>query len=63
MIISFDIFRRGQSIFIGEGEEWMEVVSVEVLRGEGDLELGGLIAKGSCKNGDGEDEVGRGEDI
>ena len=45
---------------LGEGDEWMEVVSVEVLRGEGDLELGGLIANGSCKNGEGEEEVGRG---
>ena len=48
---------------LGEGEEWMEVVSVEVLRGEGDLELGGLIAKGSCKKGLGEEEVGRGEGL
>ena len=48
---------------LGEGDEWMEVVSVEVLRGEGDLELGGLIAKGSCKNGEGDDEVVRGEGL
>ena len=48
---------------LGEGEEWMELVSVEVLRGEGDLELGGLIARGSCKKGFGEEEVGRGEGL
>ena len=45
---------------LGEGDEWMELVSVDVLRGDGDLELGGLIAKGSCKNGEGEEEVGIG---
>ena len=43
---------------LGEGDEWMELVSVDVFSGDGDLELGGLIAKGSCKNGEGEDETG-----
>ena len=45
---------------LGEGDEWIELVSVDVFSGDGDLELGGLIAKGSCKNGEGEDEMGIG---
>ena len=45
---------------LGEGDEWIELVSVDVFSGDGDLELGGLIAKGSCKNGEGEDVMGIG---
>ena len=42
----------------GDGEEWTEVVSVEVLRGEGEREFEGLMG-GRLKK-EGEDETGRG---